>query len=182
MIETLVDNETFVELLYPAIDKAWDGFRFVEVGCFIGGMTTRVAKRFKDRGTNPDIIVVDNFLFENISIEGKSGLPNEDYYKIFIHNINQEGVAECVTPIREDSIKASQLFRDRSIDFLFLDGEHFQGYIMKEIEAWLPKVKMGGIIAGHDYCSSSDIRDAVAHHFGDSFNLTSNQASFWRVL
>jgi predicted O-methyltransferase YrrM len=43
------------------------------------------------------------------------------------------------------------MFKDRSIDFLFLDTEHSYEHVKEEILAWYPKIKTGGIIAGHDF-------------------------------
>lgn len=42
-------------------------------------------------------------------------------------------------------------YSDASLDFAFLDGDHSYEGLKKDIEAWLPKVKKGGIIAGHDF-------------------------------
>ena len=50
-----------------------------------------------------------------------------------------------------DSIEASKKYEDNSIDFVFIDANHDYDYVKKDIEAWFPKVKTGGVIAGHDY-------------------------------
>ena len=42
-------------------------------------------------------------------------------------------------------------FEDNSIAFLYIDTTHEYEHVIKEIDAWYPKVKLGGIIAGHDY-------------------------------
>ena len=49
------------------------------------------------------------------------------------------------------SVKAATKFKDNSIDFLFLDAGHEYEDIIEDMTAWYPKVKPGGIIAGHDY-------------------------------
>ena len=55
------------------------------------------------------------------------------------------------TLIIQNSIQASELFADGSMDFVFLDGSHFYEAIKADIEVWAPKVKKGGLVAGHDY-------------------------------
>jgi hypothetical protein len=53
--------------------------------------------------------------------------------------------------IRKTSEEASRDFADSSLDFVYIDGNHFFDYIMMDLIKWTPKIKAGGIIAGHDY-------------------------------
>src|SRR5690606_321584 len=50
-----------------------------------------------------------------------------------------------------DSIAASRIIDEGSLDFVFLDGDHTRAGVEADIAAWLPKVKSGGVLAGHDY-------------------------------
>ncbi len=58
--------------------------------------------------------------------------------------------------IKMDSVQASQWFADRSLDFVFIDGNHDYEYVSKDIHTWFDKVRDGGIICGHDYCSQRE--------------------------
>jgi hypothetical protein len=51
----------------------------------------------------------------------------------------------------QDSISASHRFIDKSFDFVFIDGNHSYNAVLADINAWLPKIKPGGWICGHDY-------------------------------
>ena len=42
-------------------------------------------------------------------------------------------------------------YEDKSLDFVFIDAGHDYTSVKKDIDAWLPKVKDGGIISGHDF-------------------------------
>ncbi len=42
------------------------------------------------------------------------------------------------------------------IDFLFWDSEHTYDLSVREIDAWFPFVKSGGIIMAHDMCHESE--------------------------
>ena len=46
-------------------------------------------------------------------------------------------------------------FPPASVDFVFVDGDHSYESVLKDIKAWLPKVRPGGILAGHDFYSVS---------------------------
>jgi len=53
--------------------------------------------------------------------------------------------------IKSTGLVASKQFDTETIDFCYIDGDHSLGGIFMDIVAWTPKVKIGGIIAGHDY-------------------------------
>jgi hypothetical protein len=56
-----------------------------------------------------------------------------------------------VTIIRDDSLNAARLFSDGGLDWVHIDADHSYAACKADIEAWAPKVKIGGVVAGHDY-------------------------------
>lgn len=43
-------------------------------------------------------------------------------------------------------------YEDASLDAVFIDADHSQTSVSRDIDAWLPKIKRsGGVIAGHDF-------------------------------
>jgi len=56
-----------------------------------------------------------------------------------------------VKMLRMTSLDAASKFKDGTLDFCYIDGDHSLEGIYDDIKAWLPKVKIGGIVAGHDY-------------------------------
>jgi hypothetical protein len=52
---------------------------------------------------------------------------------------------------RQTSAKAAELVPD-GLDLVFIDGDHSYESVKQDIALWEPKVRPGGIIAGHDYC------------------------------
>lgn len=51
-------------------------------------------------------------------------------------------------------------FADKSLDAVYIDENHIYERVKIDIEHWLPKIKDGGIICGHDYI------DRPEHNFG----------------
>jgi len=49
------------------------------------------------------------------------------------------------------STLAATRIPNASLDFVFLDANHSYKYVKQDIELWMPKVKLGGLVAGHDY-------------------------------
>lgn len=46
---------------------------------------------------------------------------------------------------------AALLFKDDELDFVYIDADHRYEHVKEDVSTWYPKVKRGGIIAGHDY-------------------------------
>ena len=55
------------------------------------------------------------------------------------------------TLIRKDSISALKRFKDKSLDFVYIDGNHDFVHFTNDLHYWLKKIRPGGIISGHDY-------------------------------
>ncbi len=53
--------------------------------------------------------------------------------------------------IRDWSMNAVKLFKNESLDFVYIDAAHDYQSVHKDISVWSKRVKKGGIIAGHDY-------------------------------
>ena len=54
-------------------------------------------------------------------------------------------------PIRKTSMEAVNDFKDESLDFVYIDGNHSFKYVTEDIFEWSKKVRRGGVISGHDY-------------------------------
>tara|TARA_R110000796_G_scaffold241064_1_gene362349 strand:+ start:1709 stop:2362 length:654 start_codon:yes stop_codon:yes gene_type:complete len=63
-------------------------------------------------------------------------------------------VYKNIHKLKMSSEKGSEQFQDCSLDFVYIDASHDYDNVKKDIENWLPKIKSGGIIAGHDYYES----------------------------
>lgn len=53
--------------------------------------------------------------------------------------------------IQSDSVSAASKVQDGELDFVYLDARHDFSGVVADVHAWWPKVKIGGIFAGHDY-------------------------------
>lgn len=55
------------------------------------------------------------------------------------------------TFIRKPSIEAATRFKDGSLDFIYIDGNHSLLHVVQDLCYWVPKVRSGGCISGHDF-------------------------------
>jgi len=85
------------------------------------------------------------------------------------------------TFLRTDSCAASEMFSDGLFDFVFIDADHSYDGVKKDIICWLPKVKKGGYLCGHDYghVKIGEVKRAVDELL-DSVELCSDMTWFWR--
>lgn len=66
--------------------------------------------------------------------------------------------------VRKFSMDAVKEFADNSLDFVFIDGNHSFEFVVNDIAEWSKKVKVGGIIAGHDFWHSADGKGWLIHN------------------
>lgn len=82
--------------------------------------------------------------------EGWVGWDHEGHYRRFKTNCEQY-FPERVNVVRGDSVSAAENIEDGSLDFVFIDADHSYEGCARDIAAWAPKVRSGGMISGHDY-------------------------------
>ena len=68
--------------------------------------------------------------------------------------------------VRAKSIEVASIFPDEYFDFVFIDADHSYETVKADIEVWMPKVKRGGILGGHDYHNIKGVAKAVNECFG----------------
>ena len=86
--------------------------------------------------------------------------------------------------LKEDSVSAAEHVQGGTLDFCFIDGDHSYEGTKRDIEAWLPKVKDGGWLCGHDYDNQNtigDVKKAIDEAFGNEIELSYNTTWFYRV-
>ena len=134
------------------VAQAPEGAKFVEIGSWKGKSSSYLTVEKINSGKNISITCIDTWLG---SSEHQEGAECEDQaiidgtlYQQFIRNMKP--VEGHYTHLRMDSVDASELFEDNSIHFLMIDAAHETELVIQDIEAWLPKMINGGLMAGDD--------------------------------
>jgi len=123
-----------------------DGGIFVECGAWFGKSSSYLCDAAKER---INIFIVDTWegsLDENdpTNILAKK---IDNVYDIFLSNMGDRKFK----PIKKPSVDATLDFDNNSCDVVFIDMTHTYDQVKQDIKTWLPKIKNGGYIAGHDY-------------------------------
>ena len=78
---------------------------------------------------------------------GESTLMWATSEKTFDENTN--GINKIIK-LKQKSLEAAQHIENNSLNFVYLDGSHKYEDVVNDIITWIPKIKKGGILAGHD--------------------------------
>ena len=93
--------------------------------------------------------------------------------KIYLVDIVEcEGAKDCLKSFNDKieymtpmpSVDAAKLVPDKSLDYIYIDGDHTYEGLMKDLNAWYPKLADGGMISGHDYYVTS-VNEATKEFF-----------------
>jgi len=83
--------------------------------------------------------------------------------------------------LRMTSVEASKLFKNkylidkRYFDLIFIDADHSYKAVKEDIISWIPHVKIGGMLCGHDYGGrKKGVKVAVDEMFGNDIELISD--------
>ena len=71
-----------------------------------------------------------------------------------------------VSFIKMSSRAAAKYVRDGCLDLVFIDANHSYEAVKQDIELWLPKVRKGGIVSGHDYIVTEECPPRFAGYAG----------------
>jgi len=111
---------------------------------------------------------------------------NEDYigwnwsviYSQYLSAVNPFG--ERAIEMRMHSECAAPLVHVGALDFAFIDAQHDYRSVRRDIELWLPKIRTGGLLCGHDYDRNfPGVVQAVDEKFGDEIMRGAN--AVWGV-
>lgn len=68
--------------------------------------------------------------------------------------------------LRANSVDAAATFANHTLDMVYIDANHTYADVTADIEAWMPKLKPNGILAGHDFTLEiPDVIRAVTDKF-----------------
>jgi hypothetical protein len=99
------------------------------------------------------------------------------FYEEFLKNTKDLPIFS----LKMDTLEAAKRFNDNTIDLLFVDDGHSYEHVKAVLEAWLPKVKKGGHIIGHDY-SDYSVGRGVNEVLGDVKTCETRSGYIWEKI
>ncbi len=121
----------------------------VELGFFGGRCTAVMAPICK--ANNVIYHAIDNCVGDDIRDPATKMQRKRDMKKVFEDNMKQLHLLDYLHTHVVDSTASATMFGDESVDFCFVDASHTSDGVKRDINAWWPKIKHGGVLGGHDY-------------------------------
>jgi len=120
---------------------------FLEIGVHYGLNLVSLAKK------NPQVrfIGIDPFSYESSIVKGVAPSQSNFQDTVYSNLMRRSSKLNNIEIIKDYSFNVVSEFEDESLDFVFIDGAHEFKSVTKDISDWLPKVKKGGVLGGHDY-------------------------------
>jgi hypothetical protein len=142
--------------------RATSDMKMIEIGSYAGESTTMFAKSFKE------VIAIDPYLNDyDLSDITCQYMYLTDVYNTFLNNISNY---KNISHIKKTSDEAVNEIPNDFVDFVYIDGLHTYEQVKKDIANYLPKIKNGGFIGGHDYHPNHQgVVDAINENFKIDF-------------
>jgi predicted O-methyltransferase YrrM len=80
-------------------------------------------------------------------------IPSHDQLFVDAEKIFLERTSDIknIIKVRKSSVDAAKEFEDRTLDAVYVDAEHDPISVRSDINAWKNKIKVNGILCGHDF-------------------------------
>lgn len=135
-----------------------------EIGCLRGVLSQELLREFPvltlhcvDPWGTPDYR--DGSPYSELPQSGQ-----DHNYQVFLNRIapyrDRCHVHRCTSAVAANIVEGP-------LDFAFIDANHKRPFVEQDIRIWTPKVRIGGLIAGHDYHHTwPGVVEAVDHVLG----------------
>jgi len=155
-----IDGWFSYEYIYKdVVAQAKDGSLFVEIGSFKGRSTAFMCVEIANSGKDIKFECIDPL--ELISHYAESAIDQPEVFTDY----NVVKFHERLMPVKEyytlqqlTSNEAVNLYKDGSIDFLLIDGDHSFEAVKNDVNIFIPKMKADGLIACDDAFDESVCR------------------------
>jgi hypothetical protein len=121
--------------------KGQQGLVGAEIGVFEGENAASILRELKLN----KLFLVDPYIAEHGEFETMGDMS--PWYKTASKRLEHYGNKQFIITASVDAV--SKL--PDNLDFVYIDAQHTYDHVVEDINAWLPKIKQGGVIGGHDF-------------------------------
>jgi len=162
-IQGWFSDEELIKVYAEMVKKFPDGSHFVEIGSWKGKSAIFMGVEIVNSGKKIKLDCIDSweFLDEIYTTHVDLNQMKHTAFQEFLKNI--ESLTDVISYHKINSIEGSKLYEDESLDFVYIDASHEYKNVKDDLIYWYPKIKKGGVIAGHDY--GAGVKKAVDEFF-----------------
>jgi predicted O-methyltransferase YrrM len=166
----------FTWIYDQAVAEAPDGAIFVEVGVALGHSIAYLARKVLDSGKNIEVWAVDPWggYARNGEQQEVLGEKSAGDFNLFLNMMATHAPEELeiVRVLRATSDRACRLFSEESVDLVLIDAAHDETSVSFDIDSWIGRVRVGGILAGDDHEPNyPGVEKACRSRFGTTYQV-----------
>jgi len=143
-----------------------EGGRYIEIGSYLGCSALIIALH-----STATVWAHDLWTTEWSELRGSPPPWVHDYFYTFYSAVKANKLENRIIPIRGKSVYTVGIHDKQSIDLAFVDGDHSYDGCLADLNAILPKMKVGSTILVHDCVPLSEPLAAVTE-FCEEQNLS----------
>lgn len=170
-----------VTIYSDQVRRARDGAVFVELGAWKGRSASFMGVEISNSRKRIDFYVVDHWRgSDEPAHHADPDVRAGRLFEVFERNIAP--VKDYVRTIQGDSADSAQRFDDGSVDFVYVDASHEYEGVKRDLNAWWPKLRPGGVLAGDDWQFEGVARAVLefAHKHGLSHRVLPGNPNDWK--
>lgn len=180
-----------LEWLHETVSRCAAPVHVAEIGSYKGGSAIVLADAIITAGGG-DLHCIDNWK----ELNGKEGArPVLASHEEFSRNFNDAFPCKPNGELLHVSVPFAMYVDDRGsplasdmwpgifelLDFFYIDGDHTYEAVKRDIQAFLPKMRPGGIMCGHDYRGENDGVGRAVRECFDAETITEPPGDLWAV-
>lgn len=141
-------NEANIIMLNHVLNLVPNNCQWVELGSWTGKSAAYCAVELINRNKFGRFVTIDSWNGCDI-LKEHNYVKNNSIKDIFLKNM--EPIIDKIETVQSISWEASQNFVAESIDFCYVDAGHSYDDVLKDLNSWWPKIKLGSWFGGDDY-------------------------------
>ena len=154
---------------------------FVEVGVYEGYNAAHVIDNMQIEKT----WLIDTWGENGFFVSDMNSIEEGDRMYVGVQALFAPEIAQNkVEILRMDNREAAKLLPN-DLDLVYIDANHEYEEVKKDMEAWYPKVRKGGILSGDDYHYYVGVVQAVdefvSEHPGINLQVGQSKTQWWFV-
>lgn len=138
-----------------------------EIGVWKGGLIKTLTRNCKD-------VVKEYYAIDPWQVLGPEHLrvsckPQSFWDSWYENTCGLKKHFPQLTVLRTTSLEAAKTFNKHYFDFVYIDQSHFYEDVKSDIITWLPLIKPGRFIGGHDYESFRTVHQGATKAVNEMF-------------
>jgi hypothetical protein len=143
------------------IEKLPKNINIVELGVFKG----EFAEELYNRMSPKHLTLVDIWegSYGSGDKDGNNHITIDNMELVYKGLVEKYSNVDNVDVVRSTSTAFLESQEDNSLDMVYVDADHSYEAVLSDLKLSFQKIKVGGILAGHDYIINTQIAAAVDH-------------------